>query len=744
MRRPPPTTANTRAAWWSLVLIALLVAWLPPPDPAQAQHQPQPQSLSRSAPDARERGGHDGHSAHHKRRHSPRLSEQAKAGRYGGGEAVVGTLRSWPTIDFSGQTVLREFRLRSLSPHAEFWVPTGDLRVDTDDCSTSNADDLVVTDRQLRHLGEQFERVIRPREAKVFGVPKPRDGSHAKPELLDPAIPADAWRGKGDRVVVLVDNISAGGEFLSDDVEAVDRNILIIEAAGWKTMLGAEPANLGPAPCRIWEGFPMPNYIEGLLAHEYNHVLWYSGAKDAQGAAWTIEGVAEWARWLVGYDDRRQDALKNLKIGCFQGRQRAMFPAGYTDAYSDRNGGPENSLSVWGDPGQSFLCDYGASETMIHTLAERYGHAFIRDLLFEGGGSGSDRLAKTLARHGAHEDPFALLRDWSTTVALDGILDDGAELTGADPRRFRAKPLHSTVNLDSPFAYDRPGAPSNGADFVRLRDASGGPLTAAALRSLSFDSPADYPANPVEWTVDPDGHASGDPALYSGPAQNSLDRSIVRAITVDPADPTLSFDARWDIEQGYDLGAVQVSTDGGATFASRRSAGMTTTLSGDAEAGIAALLPGFNGDSGGWTHQSIDLSDLAGQTVLVAFRYLTDASFAEAGLWIDNIRSGSTLVSDGTSLNGWQTISNHQIHKIPGIGLRLVAYTGDHKRAWTADVPLDADRHAALDERRLHRLLGTRAETVFAIVDHYEPTETIKAPAPYRLTVNGSLQPGGS
>ncbi|MFF4007037.1 choice-of-anchor J domain-containing protein [Streptomyces sp. NPDC001717] len=742
MRRPPPTTASTRAAWWSLVLTALLVAWLPPPGPAQARPQPQP--LPRSAPDARGRGGHDGHSSHHKRRHSPRLSEQAKAGRYGGGEAVVGTLRSWPTIDFSGQAVLREFRLRSLSPHAEFWVPTGDLRVDTDDCSTSNADDLVITDRQLRYLGDQFEHVIRPRQAKVFGVPRPRDGSHAKPELLDPSIPADAWRGKGDRVVVLVDNIAAGGEFLSADVETVDRNMLTIEAAGWKTMLGAKPADLGGTPCRIWEGFPLPNYIEGLLAHEYNHVLWYSGAKDPQGAAWTIEGTAEWARWLVGYDDRRQDALKNLKIGCFQGRQQAMFPPGYTDAYGDRDGGPENSLSVWGDPGHSFLCDYGAAETMIHTLAERHGHGFVRDLLFEGGGSGIDRLAKTLARHGAHEDPFALLRDWSTTAALDGILDDGAELTGADPRRFRAKPLHSTVNLDTPFAYSRPGAPSNGADFVRLRDASGGPLTAAALRSLTFDSPADYPVSPVEWTVDPDGHASGDPALHSGPAQNALDRSIVRSVTVDPADPTLSFDARWEIEQGYDLGVVQVSTDGGATFTSRRNAAMTTTLNGDADAGITALLPGFNGDSGGWTHQSIDLSDLAGQTVLVAFRYRTDAFFAEAGLWIDNIRSGSTLISDGSSLTGWQTISNYQIHKIPGISLRLVAYTGDHKRAWTADVPLDADRHAALDERRLHRLLGARAETVFAIVDHYEPTETIMAPAPYRLTVNGALQPGGS
>ncbi|MFF4366179.1 hypothetical protein [Streptomyces sp. NPDC001594] len=250
----------------------------------------------------------------------------------------------------------------------------------------------------------------------------------------------------------------------------------------------------------------------------------------------------------------------------------------------------------------------------------------------------------------------------------------------------------------------------------------------------------------MEWTVEASGHGPGDPALYSGPAGDevSVDRSIVRSVTVDPADPTLSFDARWDIEQGYDLGVVQVSTDGGVTFTSRRSAGMVTSLNGDAEADIAALLPGFSGDSGGWTHQSVDLGDLAGRTVLVAFRYKTDASVIQPGLWIDNIASGPTLISDGTSLTGWQTISDYQIKKIPGISLRLVAYTDDHKRAWTADVPLDADHHAALDERRLRRLLGTRATTVFAIVDHYEPTETIKTATPYRLTVNGVRQPGGA
>lgn len=90
-------------------------------------------------------------------------------------------------------------------------------------------------------------------------------------------------------------------------------------------------------------GLPLPNYIEGLLAHEYNHAIWHSRAADVTAPNWLIEGTAEWARWLVGYDDRTQDALKNLKVGCFQGRQDAMMPPGYTDAYGDRNGGPENS-----------------------------------------------------------------------------------------------------------------------------------------------------------------------------------------------------------------------------------------------------------------------------------------------------------------------------------------------------------------------------------------------------------------
>jgi hypothetical protein len=35
------------------------------------------------------------------------------------------------------------------------------------------------------------------------------------------------------------------------------------------------------------------------------------------------------------------------------------------------------------------------------------------------------------------------------------------------------------------------------------------------------------------------------------------------------------------------------------------------------------------------------------------------------------------------------------------------------------------------------------ADTVVAIVNDYEPTERVSQSAPYALTVNGGLQPGG-
>jgi bacillopeptidase F (M6 metalloprotease family) len=54
---------------------------------------------------------------------------------------------------------------------------------------------------------------------------------------------------------------------------------------------------------------------------------------------------------------------------------------------------------------------------------------------------------------------------------------------------------------------------------------------------------------------------------------------------------------------------------------------------------------------------SFDLSAYTGQNILVAFRYVTDWATIEAGWYIDNVRVDGTLVSDGTSVDPFEDIT---------------------------------------------------------------------------------------
>src|SRR5688572_20399678 len=91
------------------------------------------------------------------------------------------------------------------------------------------------------------------------------------------------------------------------------------------------------------------------------------------------------------------------------------------------------------------------------------------------------------------------------------------------------------------------------------------------------------PTRPVQWTVaaDPPFQA-GDAALYSG-AADDRDEAIVRQITVPSgASATLTFNALWNEELGWDFGFVQISTDDGATYKSLTCTDTTTETNPDA------------------------------------------------------------------------------------------------------------------------------------------------------------------
>ena len=114
-----------------------------------------------------------------------------------------------------------------------------------------------------------------------------------------------------------------------------------------------------------------------------------------------------------------------------------------------------------------------------------------------------------------------------------------------------------------------------------------------------------------------------------------------------------SFDAAWDIEQDWDYGYVEVSTDGGAAWVSLP----------DMDGVLTDTDP--NGNNQGWGltgtdsgHLSFDLSAYAGSTVGVRLRYLTDPAVSQPGWWVDNLSldddSGNLYTNDlETDFSDW-------------------------------------------------------------------------------------------
>ena len=104
----------------------------------------------------------------------------------------------------------------------------------------------------------------------------------------------------------------------------------------------------------------------------------------------------------------------------------------------------------------------------------------------------------------------------------------------------------------------------------------------------------------------------GTHAWYGGKGDemdNGLRRTVDLSAAAGPI--TLSFQTWFDIEEDWDYGFVQVSTDGGATWTSLVADGMTATPDPQAYPAILAQLEdggaGFTGASGGWVGKAIDL-----------------------------------------------------------------------------------------------------------------------------------------
>lgn len=705
-------------------------------------------------------------------------------------DELVGTVKRWLALDINaGAFYLKDFRLAAVGDHIEVWVAVGDnarYHSDADvytlpfpegDCRNTTYDGarVEVTPAQINQLVADFDQNMYPLETEYFRTPPPRNGEQAVlPAQID-ELPNDYYSvpGGADRTVTLIDNVRddnyltppdkdnlsyIAGFFSSTLNTFFDRNTMTIDAWDWLHRTGANPPDdSSEDPCLAAPARPF--LYESVFAHEWQHLLQsYTGE-----VTWLNEGLSDWAQTLTGYADPAlpiTDPQYDSHVQCFLGFLAEQTPA---NLIPSEDSGPENSLTWWEDQGSGeVLCDYGAAYTMVEYLVGQFGVGagiFLHNDPATGLGSVANLLA-------AADDPRSaldILHDWAAMVAIDGALDaNDYRLFGGDPYRFQTPTLNASIRWEGDDAYDTPGAPPNGSDYVRLRDATGEPFAGRALERLTFTGAAEYEPAPVEWTVtDPGGNRLENEALFSG-SGNALDRTMAFEASVPADDPTLTFETQFDIEYRWDFGFVQVSTDGGETWTSVAD---ELTLD-EAEENpdypeIAANLPGLTGTSRltqqgdptvvpetgdpDWVTAAFDLADYAGQDVLIGFRYLTDGAAVQPGWWVDDIRLGGVLVNDGTTTEGLFSYKQLQPDDVAGWVVQLVGIDSDGSPRLPARLgrfEVAPGETLTLGSSRL-LAIGVGSEVIGAIVTLDEPTESVLQYAPYTLTVNGVTQPGG-
>ncbi len=129
---------------------------------------------------------------------------------------------------------------------------------------------------------------------------------------------------------------------------------------------------------------------------------------------------------------------------------------------------------------------------------------------------------------------------------------------------------------------------------------------------------------------------------------------------------------------------------------------------------------------------------------MIAFRYVTDGSVQFDGFWVDNVALGGTVLSDGSTLEGWQSLTQYNPIEVDGWTVQLLRYTKNHKNAYISSLPLGAGFEGQVNEDWIRDHLGTGSGVIAAIVTYWDSTGAVQQYAPYELKVNGETQPGGA
>jgi len=193
---------------------------------------------------------------------------------------------------------------------------------------------------------------------------------------------------------------------------------------------------------------------------------------------------------------------------------------------------------------------------------------------------------------------------------------------------------------------------------------------------------------------------------------------------------TLEYDIYHDIEVGYDFAYVTISTDGGQTWQPLVGAQMQGEAFADDPSDSALTDHFYTGESGGWVHETIDLTPYTGQEVLVRVEYVTDPILTFGGLALDNITIPEIGYSDDAETDtGWQAEGFVRATGYVPQTWHLIFITFDETGPVVEQLELGADNTAVITP-------PNSTEDSILIVAATAPMTLL--PAHYQLSVNGN------
>jgi bacillopeptidase F (M6 metalloprotease family) len=179
---------------------------------------------------------------------------------------------------------------------------------------------------------------------------------------------------------------------------------------------------------------------------------------------------------------------------------------------------------------------------------------------------------------------------------------------------------------------------ANGVEDPNINEAAGSPTGPAVIGTWTDDAGDTSAAKLITsnpWSILQGGGATG-----AGYATGAYDPNTCAALTsaelLLDASPQLTFQSKFDIEDDWDKGELQISTDGGGSWARVPMIypGASTHTNDACGLGTGDF---FTGLQSVFTTYSADLSTWAGQGIKLRWLFSSDGAVEETGWWIDNI-----------------------------------------------------------------------------------------------------------